>query len=188
MASDRVPRGMTALGVRHSEDVVEKLAEAYVYMDLTTMAAFHKKAMAAMMQGGANPAAPGEVNYDEQMLQAMGGGGGGGVATPMSAAAGGAAAASAPPSAGSSAADGAAAPPGKKAPEKTAFDVTLKKFPAENKIKLIKELRAVCGLGIQEAKSAIEKCPGVIARQVQKADAEKLKGLMVKLGAEVELL
>lgn len=188
MASSRVPRGMTPLAVRDSADVVEELAEAYVHMDLATMTAFHKKAMAELLRG--DGAAPPAVHYEDQLLQAMGGGGGG----PAVVGSGGAAAA-----AGSTAAAGevegaaggggaaAAASSSKKAAEKTAFDITLKKFPAENKIKLIKELRSACGLGIQEAKSAIEKCPGVIARHMQTADAEKLKAVMVKLGAEVEL-
>ncbi|KAG5471505.1 hypothetical protein LSCM1_01598 [Leishmania martiniquensis] len=45
----------------------------------------------------------------------------------------------------------------------------------------MKERRAVCGLSIQEAKTAIDKVPGVIARQTPKADAEKLKDAMVCL-------
>lgn len=183
MASHRIPRGMTPLAVRDSAAVVEELADAYVHMDLATMTAFHKKAMAEMLRSGA--AAPPAVNYEDQLLQAMGGGGVAvGGAGPAAAAA--TAAAS---TAAAGAAEGSAAAPSsnKKAAEKTAFDITLKKFPAENKIKLIKELRSACGLGIQEAKTAIEKCPGVIARHMQTADAEKLKAVMVKLGAEVEL-
>lgn len=177
MASNRIPRGMTPLAVRDSADVVEELASAYVSMDLTTMTAFHKKAMAAMLPGA--DVTPETVPYEDQLLQAMGGSGGGSGATMAAPTTAAAVAEAATP---------AAAPSAKKAAEKTAFDVTLKKFPAENKIKLIKELRSVCGLGIQEAKAAIEKCPGVIAKQVQSADAEKLKAAMAKLGAEVELL
>ncbi|KAG5497726.1 hypothetical protein JKF63_03992 [Porcisia hertigi] len=181
VASNLIPRGMAQLGVRESAEVVERLAEEYVNMDMATMTAFHKKAMSKMLLpsgGGTEPAA---LNYEDRLLQAMGGGGS------LCTSARGAAAA---PPAGDSDAGGAdrAAPSGKKAPEKTAFDVALKKFPAENKIKLIKELRSVCGLSIQEAKMAIEKCPGVIARQLSKPDAEKLEGCMVKLGAEVELV
>ncbi|KPI85705.1 ribosomal protein l7/l12-like protein [Leptomonas seymouri] len=181
MASNRIPRGMAPLAVRDSEQAVEELAEAYVKMDLKTMSEFHKKAMAEMLRGSGAPHA--SINYEEHLLQAMDGGGaavGGGAAAPVAAVASAAEAAVEP-------AASAAASSNKKAADKVAFDVTLKKYPAENKIKLIKELRAVCGLGIQEAKSAIEKCPGVIARHVQTADAEKLKSAMVKLGAEVEL-
>ncbi|KPA74532.1 putative Ribosomal protein l7/l12-like protein60S ribosomal protein [Leptomonas pyrrhocoris] len=178
MASNRIPRGMAPLAVRDSAEVVEQLADAYVNMDLATMGAFHRKAMAEMLRGNGGTAAA--VNYEEQLLQTMGGGGGGGAAAPVAAAA---------PAVGVEAASGASAATSssKKAAEKSAFDITLKKYPPENKIKLIKELRAACGLGIQEAKSAIEKCPGVIARHMQTADAEKLKATMVKLGAEVEL-
>ncbi|CAC9521453.1 ribosomal protein l7/l12-like protein [Leishmania infantum JPCM5] len=181
VASNRIPRGMTPLGVPCSEDVLEALAEAYVSMDMATMTAFHKKAMAEMLRaGGGGGAEPAAVDYEEHLLRASGGASGAAVAT----------SAPAVPVApgGDAAAAESAAPLAKKAPEKTAFDVTLKIFPAENKIKLIKELRCACGLSIQEAKTAIDKCPGVIARQVQKDDAEKLKDAMVKLGAEVELM
>lgn len=182
MASNRIPRGMAPLAVRDSTQVVEELADAYVSMDLSTMTAFHKKAMAEMLRGSGSP--PTSVNYEDHLLQAMGGGG-----AAVSAAASVAAAAAPTAGAGGDAASAAAAaaPSNKKAVEKTAFDFTLKKYPAENKIKLIKELRSVCGLPIPEAKAAIEKCPGVIARHMQTADAEKLKAAMVKLGAEVEL-
>ncbi|KAK7197547.1 ribosomal protein l7/l12-like protein [Novymonas esmeraldas] len=189
VASHRIPRGMAPLGVRCSADAVEELAEAYVNMDAITMTAFHKKAMQAMLRssgdssgsggGGAAPAPA--LDYEGQLLHAMGGGGGDAVVSAPPAAA-------AVANGGTAPAASEAAPPAKKAAEKTAFDVALKKFPAESKIKLIRELRSVCGLGIQEAKTAIESAPGVVARQVQTADAERLKEAMVKLGAEVELL
>lgn len=182
VASNRIPRGMTPLGVPCSEDVLEALAEAYVNMDMATMTAFHKKAMTEMLRagGGDGGAEPAAVDYEEHLLRASGGFSGAAVATSTPAA----------PVApgGDAAAAESAAPLVKKAPEKTAFDITLKMFPAETKIKLIKELRSVCGLSIQKAKTAIDKCPGVIARQVPKSDAEKLKDAMVKLGAEVELM
>jgi large subunit ribosomal protein L7/L12 len=181
MTSNRIPRGMAPLAVRESEQVIEELADAYVNMDLATMTTFHKKAMTELWRGSGGAAT--STQYEEQLLQAMGGGGGAAMAagTPAPAAA-----TSAGSAAGAEAAS-AAAPPSKKAAEKTAFDITLKKYPAESKIKLIKELRSACGLGIQEAKMAIEKCPGVIAQHLPAADAEKLKATMSKLGAEVEL-
>ncbi|CAJ1011083.1 putative Ribosomal protein L7/L12 C-terminal domain containing protein [Leishmania naiffi] len=182
VASSRIPRGMVPLGVQCSEDVLEALAEAYVSMDMATMAAFHKKTMAEMLRASGGGTQPTKMNYEERLLQAMGGGDGA-ASTPVPAAAVAPCAATSDAVAAESVASMA-----KKAPEKMAFDVTLKKFPAENKIKLIKELRSVCGLSIPEAKAAIEKSPGVIACQVQKADAEKLKDGMVKLGAEVELM
>ncbi|KAG5496024.1 hypothetical protein JIQ42_02910 [Leishmania sp. Namibia] len=182
VASDRIPRGMRPLGVLCSEDVLEGLAEAYVNMDAATMTAFHKKAMTEMLRSSGGGAQLAAVHYEEHLLQAMGGGGGGSLATPVSAAA----AAAAP--GGDAATAEKAAQLAKKAPERTAFDVILKRFPAENRINLIKELRAVCGLSIQEAKTAVDKAPGVVARQAQRADAEKLRDAMVNLGAEVELV
>lgn len=174
MASDLVPRGMTGLSTPDSEKVLEEIAEAYVNMDLTTMAVFQKKVIAEMMPN---------TSYEEALLQSFGGGGGGGGVVAPAAVVPGAAA-------GAAAEGGAdkAAAPSKKAAEKHAFDVSLKKYPAENKIKLIKELRGVVNLPIQEAKAAIEKCPGIIAKNVQKADAEKLQQVMQKLGAEIELV
>lgn len=183
MASSRIPRGMTPLAVRESAQVVEELADAYVNMDLATMTAFHKKAMTEMLRGSSG-GTPASTNYEDQLLQSMGSGGGVAAAdsaAPMTAAAT-AAGAEAEVAAGATAASS-----NKKAAAKTAFDITLKKYPAENKLKIIKELRAACGLSIQEAKTAVEKCPGVIARHMQTADAEKLKAAMVKLGADVEL-
>ncbi|GET91291.1 ribosomal protein l7/l12-like protein [Leishmania tarentolae] len=180
VASSRTPRGMTPLGVPCSEDVLEVLAEAYVNMDMATMTAFHKTAMAKMLRASDGGSESATVNYEDYLLQNCGGASSAAVATSASTAR--------VAQGGTTAAAEGAAPLAKKAPEPTAFDVTLKTFPAENKIKLIKELRSVCGLSIQEAKTAIEKCPGVIARHMQKGDAEKLKDAMAKLGAEVELV
>ncbi|KPI86257.1 putative 60S ribosomal protein [Leptomonas seymouri] len=117
--------------------------------------------------------------YEKALLRGLGGGGGGGVVmAPV------AAAAAAP------AAEAAAeAPkPEKKKVEKLTYDVKLEKFAPEIKIKLIKELRAVTSLSIADAKKAVEKCPGLVATNMSKDDAEKLKGLYEKLGAKVELL
>ncbi|EPY27132.1 ribosomal protein L7/L12-like protein [Strigomonas culicis] len=174
MASDLVPRGMIGLSTPDSEKVLEEIADAYVNMDLATMAVFQKKVIAQMMP---------HASYEDALLQSFGGGGGGAVAAAASTAA-------APGAAAAADADkaAAAAPAKRAAAEKHAFDISLKKYPAENKIKLIKELRGVVSLPIQEAKAAIEKCPGIIAKNVQKADAEKLQQVMQKLGAEVELV
>ncbi|TPP46197.1 Ribosomal protein L7/L12 C-terminal domain family protein [Leishmania donovani] len=76
----------------------------------------------------------------------------------------------------------------KKKVEKLTYDVKLEKFAPEIKIKLIKELRTVTNLSIADAKKAVEKCPGLVATNMSKDDAEKLKGLYEKLGAKVELL
>ena len=78
---------------------------------------------------------------------------------------------------------GAAAPA---AEEKTEFDVIMKSFGAE-KIKVIKEVRAITGLGLAEAKALVEKVPAKIKEQVSKDDAEALKKQLEAVGAEVEL-
>lgn len=79
---------------------------------------------------------------------------------------------------------GAAAAPA--AEEKTEFDVIMKSFGAE-KIKVIKEVRAITGLGLAEAKALVEKVPAKIKEQVSKDDAEALKKQLEAVGAEVEL-
>ncbi|RNF26946.1 60S ribosomal protein [Trypanosoma conorhini] len=119
--------------------------------------------------------------YEKALLRGLGGGGGGVMMPPHAVAA---AAAAAP---------GAAAteePPKaeKKKVEKTTYDVKLAKFTPDIKVKLIKELRSVTSLSISDAKSAIEKCPGLVQTNMRKEDAEKLKGLFEKLGATVELI
>ena len=83
-----------------------------------------------------------------------------------------------------SAAGAAAAAPA--AEEKTEFDVIMKSFGSE-KIKVIKEVRAITGLGLAEAKALVEGVPAKIKEQVSKDDAEALKKQLEAVGAEVEL-
>ena len=90
------------------------------------------------------------------------------------------AAAVAAPAAGAA---GAAAPAEE---EKTEFDVVMKSFGSE-KIKVIKEVRAITGLGLAEAKALVEKVPAKIKEQVSKDDAEALKKQLEAVGAEIEL-
>lgn len=78
---------------------------------------------------------------------------------------------------------GAAAPAEE---EKTEFDVVMKSFGSE-KIKVIKEVRGITGLGLAEAKALVEKVPAKIKEQVSKDDAEALKKQLEAVGAEVEL-
>lgn len=122
--------------------------------------------------------------YEKALLRGLGGGGGGGVV--MAAAPAAAAATAAPPA--EAEAEAAAAKPEKKKVEKLTYDVKLDKYAPDIKIKLIKELRTVTSLSIADAKKAVEKCPGLVATNMSKADAEKLKELFEKLGAKVELL
>ncbi len=70
--------------------------------------------------------------------------------------------------------------------EKTEFDVVMTDFGAE-KIKVIKEVRAITGLGLAEAKAKVEGIPAVIKEQVSKEDAEAIKKQLEDVGAKVEL-
>ena len=70
--------------------------------------------------------------------------------------------------------------------EKTEFDVVMTSFGSE-KIKVIKEVRAITGLGLAEAKAKVEGIPAVIKEQVSKDEAEELKKQLEAAGATVEL-
>ncbi len=72
------------------------------------------------------------------------------------------------------------------AEEQTEFDVILKSAGAK-KIAVIKEVRAVTGLGLKEAKELVDGAPNTVKEQVSKAEAEELKGKLEEAGAEVEL-
>ncbi len=72
------------------------------------------------------------------------------------------------------------------AEEKTEFTVVLKDAGKE-KIKVIKEVRAITGLGLKEAKDLVEGAPGDVAKDVSKEDAEKFKKQLEEVGAVVEL-
>ena len=71
--------------------------------------------------------------------------------------------------------------------EKTEFDVVMTSFGAE-KIKVIKEVRGITGLGLAEAKALVESAPNAkIKEAVSKEDAEALKAQLEGVGATVEL-
>lgn len=72
------------------------------------------------------------------------------------------------------------------AEEKDEFDVILKSAGA-NKINAIKEVRAITGLGLKEAKELVEGAPKPVKEGVSKAEAEELKKKLEAAGAEVEL-
>ena len=80
---------------------------------------------------------------------------------------------------------GPAAGPAEAAEEKTEFDVVLTDAGA-NKINVIKEVRAITGLGLKEAKDLVE-AGGKVKEQVSKADAEGIKKKLEEAGATVEL-
>ena len=71
--------------------------------------------------------------------------------------------------------------------EKTDFDVVLTGFDAAQKIKVIKVIREVMGLGLAEAKAAVEGVPTVMKEGLSKEDAEALKKQVEEVGGKVEL-
>ena len=90
------------------------------------------------------------------------------------------AAAMAAPAAGA----GAAAPA---AEEKTEFDVVLTGFDAAAKIKVIKIVREITGLGLAEAKAAVEGTPKTLKEALSKDEAEAMKAKVEEAGGKVEL-
>jgi len=80
----------------------------------------------------------------------------------------------------------AGAAPAAAAEEKTEFDVILKSAGA-NKLNVIKEVRAITGLGLKEAKDLVEGAPQPVKEGISKADAEAMKAKLVAAGAEVEI-
>jgi large subunit ribosomal protein L7/L12 len=83
----------------------------------------------------------------------------------------------------------AAAAPGAAAPvaeEKTEFDVVLA-AAGDKKINVIKEVRAITGLGLKEAKDLVEAAPKAVKEGIAKAEAEDIKKKLEDAGAKVEL-
>ncbi|MET3794979.1 50S ribosomal protein L7/L12 [Aquamicrobium terrae] len=91
--------------------------------------------------------------------------------------------AAAPVAVAAAAGGAAAAAP---AEEKTEFDVVLAEAGAK-KIEVIKEVRAITGLGLKEAKDLVEAAPKPLKEGVAKAEAEKIKAQLEAAGAKVEL-
>ena len=71
--------------------------------------------------------------------------------------------------------------------EKTEFDVVLAGFDAAAKIKVIKVVREITGLGLAEAKAAVEAAPKALKEAVSKDEAEELKKKLEEAGAKVEI-
>ena len=105
------------------------------------------------------------LGISDDMLAGVGGGGGGG---------------------GASVGDDAA--PVEETKAKDAFDVKLTSFDAKAKIKIIKEVRAVSGLGLKEAKDLVEKTPAVIKEGLTKEEADSLAKILTDLGGTVEVV
>jgi large subunit ribosomal protein L7/L12 len=88
--------------------------------------------------------------------------------------------------AASAAPAGGVAAPAAAAIEQTEFTVVLKEA-GPNKIGCIKEVRAITGLGLKEAKDLVEAAPKPVKENVSKADAEEIKKKLEAAGAKVEL-
>ena len=84
------------------------------------------------------------------------------------------------------AAAGGAAAAAAPAEEKTEFDVILASF-GDNKINVIKEVRAITGLGLGEAKALVEAAPKAVKEGASKAEAEDIKKKLEAAGAKVDL-
>jgi large subunit ribosomal protein L7/L12 len=87
------------------------------------------------------------------------------------------------------AAPGGAAPGAAAAPveEQTEFAVTLKEYPADKKVTVIKVIREITGLGLKEAKDLVEGVPSLVKDGVAKADVEVIKKKLEDAGAKVEV-
>ena len=72
------------------------------------------------------------------------------------------------------------------AQEKTEFDVILKGF-GDNKVGVIKAIRAITSLGLKEAKAMVESAPAPVKEGVSKEEAEDVKKQLEEAGAEAEL-
>ena len=72
------------------------------------------------------------------------------------------------------------------AEEKTEFDVVLKEF-GDKKIQVIKEVRAITGLGLKEAKALVDGAPNPVKEKVAKEEAENIKKQLEGAGATVEI-
>ena len=72
------------------------------------------------------------------------------------------------------------------AEEKTEFDLVLKSAGAE-KIKVIKVVREITGLGLKDAKAVVDEAPKTLKEAVSKEDAEAIKAKLSEVGAEVEI-
>jgi large subunit ribosomal protein L7/L12 len=86
--------------------------------------------------------------------------------------------------AGGAAGGGAAA---EEVEEKTEFDVILTEFEAKAKIKIIKEVRAITGAGLKDAKSMVETLPSTLKEAVSKDAAEEIKKKIEGVGGKIEI-
>jgi len=71
--------------------------------------------------------------------------------------------------------------------EQTEFTVSLKEYPADKKVTVIKVIREITGLGLKEAKDLVEGAPATVKEGVAKADVEVIKKKLEDVGAKVEV-
>jgi large subunit ribosomal protein L7/L12 len=81
----------------------------------------------------------------------------------------------------------AGAAPAAPVEEQTEFTVTLKEYPADKKVTVIKVIRELTGLGLKEAKDLVEGVPSVVKESVAKADSQTMKKKLEDAGAKVEI-
>jgi large subunit ribosomal protein L7/L12 len=81
----------------------------------------------------------------------------------------------------------AGAAPAAPAEEQTEFAVTLKEYPADKKVTVIKVIREITGLGLKEAKDLVEGVPSLVKEGVAKADVDAIKKKLEEAGAKVEV-
>ena len=85
------------------------------------------------------------------------------------------------------AAPGAGAAAAAPVEEKTEFTVTLKEYPADKKVTVIKVIREITGLGLKEAKDLVEGVTSLVKEGVNKADSDAMKKKLEDAGAKVEI-
>src|ERR1700685_1133794 len=85
------------------------------------------------------------------------------------------------------AAPGAGAAAAAPVEEKTEFTVTLKEYPADKKVTVIKVIREITGLGLKEAKDLVEGVPATVKEGIAKPDVEVIKKKLEEVGAKVEV-
>lgn len=82
---------------------------------------------------------------------------------------------------------GAAAAAAAPVEEQTEFTVTLKEYPADKKVTVIKVIREITGLGLKEAKDLVEGVPALVKEGISKADTDTIKKKLEEAGAKVEV-
>jgi large subunit ribosomal protein L7/L12 len=82
---------------------------------------------------------------------------------------------------------GGAAAPAEEVEEQTEFNVILEEVPADKKIAILKEVRAITGLGLKEAKDLVEAAPKAVKEAIAKEAAEEMKKQLEAVGAKVSV-